>query len=169
MLEVPCDVQDERESIWISYMSLEEAESDIHSLTQVYGNEPLAAPEYEWESLKIGGGTVPLRIPEGWLTFYHGVRGSQSLNPDVPKDVRYCAGAMVLDTKRPTRILYRSPRPVLEPAHHGEQEGIVPNVVFPTAADLREGGRLDVYYGMADSRIGVATSTVPPHLPEGSA
>jgi predicted GH43/DUF377 family glycosyl hydrolase len=57
---------------------------------------------------------------------------------------------------------------VLEPEHHGEQEGIVPNVVFPTAADLREGGRIDVYYGMADSRIGVATSTVPPELPEGS-
>jgi predicted GH43/DUF377 family glycosyl hydrolase len=38
-------------------------------------------------------------------------------------------------------------------------------VVFPTAIDLRDHERLDVYYGMADSRIGVATTSVPEQLP----
>jgi len=75
------------------------------------------------------------------------------------------AGALVLDARDPTKTLYRSPQPVLMPEEHGEQHGIVPNVVFPTAADLREHGRVDVYYGMADSRIGVATTSVPDHLP----
>jgi beta-1,2-mannobiose phosphorylase / 1,2-beta-oligomannan phosphorylase len=37
--------------------------------------------------------------------------------------------------------------------------GIVPNVVFPTALDERADGTADVYYGMADSRIGVARLT----------
>ena len=37
-----------------------------------------------------------------------------------------------------------------------ECEGVVPRVVFPTGVDARPDGELDVYYGMADSRIGVA-------------
>jgi len=41
--------------------------------------------------------------------------------------------------------------------------------VFPTGADRRididRPGRIDVYYGMADSRIGVARLDVPDTLP----
>ncbi|HEX8918944.1 MAG TPA: glycosidase [Chloroflexota bacterium] len=160
-LEVPCDVQDHRESIWIAYMSLHDAKNDIRSLTRVCDARLLATPVESWECLKIGGGTPPIRIREGWLTYYHGVDGSESFNPQVGKKVRYCGGALVLDACDPTKILYRSPHPVLEPETFQEQEGIVPNVVFPTAIDQRENGRLDVYYGMADSRIGVATSVLP--------
>jgi predicted GH43/DUF377 family glycosyl hydrolase len=163
-LEVPCDVKDERESIWIGYVSLERCQDHIANLIHVYDNQLLATPEYEWERLKIGGGTPPIRTPEGWLTYYHGVSGTYSLNPNVPKHVCYAAGALLLDAERPTRILYRSPTPVLAPANDDEQDGIVPNVVFPTAIDTREDGRLDVYYGMADSRIGVATTTISDKL-----
>ena len=165
-LEVPEDVKDERESIWIGYVRLEPAKQDLRNLVHVYHNQLLAAPEAPWESLKIGGGTPPVRIPEGWLTFYHGVSGHAPKNPRVPKDVCYSAGAMVLDLQMPTKILYRSPHPVLEPAQEGEKLGIVPNVVFPTAVDPRENGRIDVYYGMADERIGVACTTIPARLPE---
>jgi predicted GH43/DUF377 family glycosyl hydrolase len=35
----------------------------------------------------------------------------------------------------------------------------VPRVVFPTGVDVR-GDSVDVYYGMADSRIGVARATL---------
>ena len=37
-----------------------------------------------------------------------------------------------------------------------ERVGVVADVVFPTGLDARPDGQLDVYYGMADSRIGVA-------------
>lgn len=161
LLEVPCDIPDEREAIWVAYMSLERAQEDLHSLVHVYDAQLLAGSEEAWESLKIGGGTPPIRVPGGWLTFYHGVTGSYSLDPSVPKDVRYSAGAMVLDLERPTNVIYRSKEPVLEPEGRNEEEGIVPNVVFPTAVDQRDNGRVDVYYGMADSRIGVATTTIP--------
>lgn len=167
LLEVPGDVTDERESIWIGYVSLEDAQKDIGNLTHVYGNELLATPQFAWECLKIGGGTPPIRIPQGWLTFYHGVSGTISLNPNVPKDVVYSAGALVLDAERPTKILYRSPKPVLVPNEQAEQIGIVPNVVFPTAVDRRDNGTVDVYYGMADSKIGVAETTIP-REPSGS-
>lgn len=168
-LEVPEGVRDDRESMWLGYISLEDAQKDLSHLTYVYDNQLLATPEFPWENIKIGGGTPPIRIPEGWLTFYHGVTGTISLDPAVPKHVIYAAGAMVLDAQHPTRILYRSAQPVLEPDKHDERFGIVPNVVFPTAVDLREDGRIDVYYGMADSRIGAAQTTLPPHLPDSKA
>ena len=49
---------------------------------------------------------------------------------------------------------------------------MVANVVFPTAIDRRDDlgtpDRFDVYYGMADNRIGVARLDVPEHLPAGA-
>jgi predicted GH43/DUF377 family glycosyl hydrolase len=53
-------------------------------------------------------------------------------------------------------VTARSSEPLLEPEAEGERDGIVPNVVFPTGIDERGDGTADVYYGMADSRIGVA-------------
>ena len=65
---------------------------------------------------------------------------------------------------------HRSPEPILTPELPKEREGIVPNVVFPTAIDRRDDlglpGRFDVYYGMADKRIGVARLDLPEHLPK---
>jgi CBS domain-containing protein/nucleotide-binding universal stress UspA family protein len=66
---------------------------------------------------------------------------------------------MLLDREDPRRVLYRSSRPVLVPRDPGEQEGIVSNVVFPTAVDVR-GQRIDVYYGAADARIAAATTQI---------
>ena len=75
----------------------------------------------------------------------------------------------MLDEKHPHLIRYRSSGPVLTPELLKEREGIVPNVVFPTAIDRRDDlglpGRFDVYYGMADNRIGVARLDLPEHLP----
>jgi predicted GH43/DUF377 family glycosyl hydrolase len=41
-----------------------------------------------------------------------------------------------------------------------ECEGVVPRVVFPTGVDTWADGTLDVYYGMADTRIGVARGRI---------
>lgn len=160
-LEVPEEVDEERESIWIAYISLDKAKEDVRNLTDAYDCRLLAAPVEPWESVKVGGGAPPTRIPQGWLAFYHGVSGTVSQDTFHQKRVRYSAGALVLDAESPRKILYRAKEPVLEPDVDHEQRGIVPNVVFPTAVDQRENGRVDVYYGMADSRIGVATTTVP--------
>jgi predicted GH43/DUF377 family glycosyl hydrolase len=52
-----------------------------------------------------------------------------------------------------------------------EKDGTVSNVVFPTGIDRRDDlgtpDRFDIYYGMADSRIGVARLDLPGHLPAG--
>ena len=71
-------------------------------------------------------------------------------------DIRYCAGFLLLDGRDPRRILYRSRECILAPTVAAERLGVVPRVVFPTGIDPRPDGTLEIYYGMADSRIGVA-------------
>jgi predicted GH43/DUF377 family glycosyl hydrolase len=69
-------------------------------------------------------------------------------------------------------ISYRSPEPVLTPLLPQERDGKVDNVVFPTGIDRRDDlgtpDRFDVYYGMADNRIGVARLDLPEKLPAGA-
>jgi len=77
----------------------------------------------------------------------------------------HTAGVLVLDRTDPRKVLYRSSDPILAPDTAEEQHGIVDNVVFPTAVDLRPDGEIDVFYGMADARIGVASMRVPETLP----
>lgn len=43
--------------------------------------------------------------------------------------------------------------------------GMVPNVVFPTGVDTPRASGIDVYYGMADARMGVARLTLAAVLP----
>jgi predicted GH43/DUF377 family glycosyl hydrolase len=145
-------VREQRPSMWISYAPLDEMAAR-HKV--VFGQHHLlAAPEQGWEGLKIGGGTPPVRTPDGWLVLYHGVAGQRVAG--VERSLRYCAGVLLLDRHDPRRVLYRSAHSVLEPQLAVEREGVVPEVVFPTGVDARPDGALDVYYGMADSRIGVA-------------
>jgi beta-1,2-mannobiose phosphorylase / 1,2-beta-oligomannan phosphorylase len=73
---------------------------------------------------------------------------------------------MLLDLTDPRTIVYRSTRPILVLEADEERAGIVPNVVFPTGIDARAGGRVDIYYGMADAAIGVARLDIPLQLAE---
>jgi predicted GH43/DUF377 family glycosyl hydrolase len=142
-------LRDPRPSMWISYAPLDEP-GPAHRL--VFGQHRLlAAPQQGWESLKVGGGAPPVWTRKGWLVLYHGVSGVEQ-----PHGVHYCAGVLLLDRHDPRRVLYRSAHSVLEPRLAAEREGVVPWVVFPTGVDVQPDGSLDVYYGMADSRIGVA-------------
>lgn len=62
---------------------------------------------------------------------------------------------MILDANDPSQVIARTPQPLLEPATAEETSGTVSNVVFPTAIEKIEGNYF-VFYGMADSKIGVA-------------
>ena len=158
----------DRESIWISYcqMSLEACES--HSLARFTSHHRLATPVSPWERLKIGGGTPPILTRHGWLIVYHGVGEIGEPGGEV-HELCYSAGVMVLSKEHPQLIRYRSPEPVLTPQVPQERRGIIANVVFPTGIDRREDlgspDRFDVYYGMADYRIGVARLDLPDFVP----
>jgi predicted GH43/DUF377 family glycosyl hydrolase len=154
-LSLPDGVSDPRQSIWVSFAPADGVRSDLRALTRFGQHRQVAQPQQPWEATKIGGGTPPIRIPEGWLIVYHGVTAPADPHPGAQVPVCYVAAAMVLDPEDVSRVVSRSQVPLLEPDEE-EREGIVPNVVFPTAIDPRSDGGADVYYGMADSRIGAA-------------
>ncbi|MCR4619041.1 MAG: glycoside hydrolase family 130 protein [Lachnospiraceae bacterium] len=103
-----------------------------------------------WESLKIGGGAAPIETSEGWLIFYHGVSGT--CNGYV-----YSIGGAILDLDEPSKVLYRCENFLLTPEEWYEERGFVPNVCFPCATvHDPESGKIALYYGCADSYVGVA-------------
>ena len=159
------------ESMWISYSPMAPGQLEPPQLGLFNSHHRLASPVAPWEALKIGGGTPPVLTRHGWLIVYHGV--SQDSGADgAARELRYSAGVMVLSSAHPRTLRYRSPGPVLTPELPQERHGTIANVVFPTGIDRRDDlgqpDRFDVYYGMADNRIGVARLDLPEHLPLGS-
>ena len=120
-----------------------------------------------WDGKKIGGGAQPIMTRYGWLLITHGV------------DYRriYRLGVLLLDLADPTVVIYRSPNAILEPEEKYEEgepgRDWVPNVVFTCGAVPGEAEKemldtddeLFVYYGAADSVIGVATARVGDLIP----
>jgi predicted GH43/DUF377 family glycosyl hydrolase len=167
----PGPEHDELQTIWISYWHWH-ADSGTFKPQghRLASNRPLAMPKYDWEKLKIGAGTPPVLCRYGWLIIHHGVQEAPSSQP-LQRKYLYSAGIMILDRERPHHVLYRSPEPVLIPTLPEELLGTVDGVVFPTGIDRRgdigQFDRFDIYYGMADNRVGVATFTMPDDLLEG--
>lgn len=107
-----------------------------------------------WENLKIGGGAAPIETSVGWLLFYHGV--SNTCNGYV-----YSIGGAILDRDEPSRVLYRCRNFLLTPEEEYEERGFVPNVCFPCATlQDRDTGRIALYYGTADTYVGLAFTRV---------
>ncbi|MBK7586132.1 MAG: glycosidase [Myxococcales bacterium] len=156
------------ESIWISYCPMALGDVEPHHFGPLNSHHRLATPVSPWEQLKIGGGTPPVLTRHGWLIVYHGV-GETTEPANGGRQLCYSAGVMVLAKDHPREVLYRSAQPVLTPVTPQERHGTVANVVFPTGIDRRDDigspDRYDVYYGMADHRIGVARLDVPERLP----
>lgn len=108
-----------------------------------------------WDSRKIGAGAPPLKTKDGWLLIYQAV--------DDKDASEYKIGAMLLDLEDPSKVLYRSSDPVLEPRERYENAGFKAGVVYPCGAVIKE-ETLFVYYGAADSYVCVATANLEQFL-----
>lgn len=157
-------------SIWISYCNLKHGTGDSYRHAKFTSHRRLASPEEKRDELKNVAGAHPVLTKHGWMIVYHGVHelaGSTKFSPKL----RYSTGVMILAEKDTRKIVYRSPEPVLVPELPGKTVATISNVVFPTGTDHRhdigQPDRIDVYYGMADDRIGVAKMNIPDHLPAG--
>ncbi|HWR40680.1 MAG TPA: glycosidase [Patescibacteria group bacterium] len=107
-----------------------------------------------WDGGKIGLATPPLETAKGWLLFYHGVR--QTASGSI-----YRMGLALLDLDDPLKVTNRSEEWVFGPVEPYEREGDVDDVVFPCGCIVDEKtGLLKMYYGAADSCIGMATASL---------
>jgi predicted GH43/DUF377 family glycosyl hydrolase len=105
-----------------------------------------------WDAGKIGLGPPPLETPHGWLLMYHGVR----LTSDGPI---YRVGLALLDPEDPGTVLHHPDEWVFAPEAPYEITGDVGRVVFPCGWIHDEAtDRLLVYYGAADTVVGLATA-----------
>ncbi len=105
-----------------------------------------------WDAHKVGLASPPLQTEEGWLVLYHGVRTTAS-------GAIYRLGLALLDLEDPCRLLARSDQWVFGPEKDYELLGDVDKVVFPCGW-VREGDRLRLYYGGADTCLALATARV---------
>ncbi len=129
-----------RPSMWISHSPDLKYWGEEKSIMQTRPNS--------WETERVGAGTTPIKIKEGWLEIYHGVQKDKKGNKI------YSAGAVLFDRNNPTKIIARSPRtqPLFKPEKSYEKSGFVNNVIFPSEAipDLN-GKNLLVFSGAGDS------------------
>lgn len=101
-----------------------------------------------WHVHTRSAGPPPVRTSRGWLILYHA--------NDAQEPSKYKLGAMLLDLNDPTKIMYRSNKPVLTPDEHYENAG-KPGIVYACGAVVRD-GTLYIYYGGADKVVCVATA-----------
>lgn len=160
----------ERQCVRIAYIPLAPVKDNLSNLLNVTESDLVLAPGENWGCFKVGAGTVPIRIKQGWLEIFHGV-------DQVPTEIDgkptgryhscYSAGLLLHDGDEPHRLLYVSPTTILKPETPEELSGIVNNVVFPTGIverpDLAKNDDehvFDIFYGMADRLIGKCRLTV---------
>ena len=132
-------------SIWLDYVD----DLQFGGNKWLKGNVIMSPRDELPDTEKIGISGPPIETKEGWLLLYHCV--SRRTQP-----MTYYVAAALLDLKDPSKVIARRKVPLLEPETPYELYGQVNNVVFPCGAVVI-GEDLFVYYGGADSVIGVAT------------
>jgi predicted GH43/DUF377 family glycosyl hydrolase len=101
------------------------------------------------DGFKMGAGAVPIRTEKGWLEIYHTV--STTCNGFI-----YRLKACLLDLEDPSIVIGYTKNFLLWPELDYEMRGRVSNVVFACNALAESDGTLKIYYGAADTNIGLA-------------
>ncbi len=151
-------------AMWVSYLD------NLDTPWPRVGQKTFVAPRpgMMWDGLKVGAGAQPIKTKHGWLNIYHGV----------DYDKWYRLGVLMMDLDNPAKVIYRSPNPVLSPESDFEVGEVsdsdfwVPHVVFTCGAvpatdkdTLDIDDEIFVYYGAADTSIGVAKATIGQLVP----
>ena len=127
---------DKLEDLWdLSFWERWHAEMDNHTLNPLRG---------EHDHVEVG--SAPIKTKEGWLVFYSYIQHYFGGGDRV-----FGIEAMLLDLKDPRIIRGKTKGPIIVPEDIYERYGMVPNIVFPSGAILNKNGRVDIYYGGADT------------------
>ncbi|HEY1429428.1 MAG TPA: hypothetical protein VGF18_07630, partial [Candidatus Tumulicola sp.] len=87
-------------SIWISYSDANKVLENIDAITKVDGHILGIDPENDWEQLRIGAGTPPIRTRLGMMMIYHGVAGHLAVDAADHNVVNYTAGVVFFEPGR---------------------------------------------------------------------
>jgi len=90
-------------------------------------------------------GASPLLTPHGWLLIYSYIQNYYDEHRRI-----FTIEAALLERDAPQKLISRT-ESLLVPQEFYEQYGLVPNIVFPTSATIGADGRLDIWYGAADT------------------
>lgn len=105
------------------------------------------------KEVKNGEGPHPIRTPQGWLHLAHGVRGCAS-------GLRYVLYLYMTSLEDPSEVIAEPAGYFIAPRGE-EYVGDVMNVVFSNGWIADDDGRVFIYYASSDTRMHVATSTLP--------
>jgi predicted GH43/DUF377 family glycosyl hydrolase len=154
---------------------------DLKNWTTLPAEQYFARPVNPWENRLIEPGPAPIKTRDGrWLLVYNGMTTGRV---GFPKD-QYSVGQMLIDptgafrpklntsqtvgcagsTYQPALKdgpVARIEEPFLVPEATDEMQGQVDQVVFAEGL-VQFRGRWFLYYGQADSQLGVATADVQP-------
>ena len=137
-----CDTMEE---LWdLDFWERWHADIDDHAIN------PIRFPQ---DHVEVGA--QPIKTKEGWLLIYSYIQNYFSEGDKV-----FGIEAMLLDLKDPHHIIGKTRGPIMVPEEIYERYGIVPNIIFPSGALLDKNGRLDIYYGAADTTIAKASLNV---------
>jgi predicted GH43/DUF377 family glycosyl hydrolase len=140
-------IADSGAHVWISYSP------DLRN----WGGHQMMLPARRggwWDANKVGLSPPLIETEHGWLMIYHGVRHNAA-------GALYRLGVALFDLKRPERLLLRGDEWVFGPEAPYEVTGDVNNVTFPCGYTIGpDGDTIHLYYGAADTCIGLATGSI---------
>ncbi|NHF59555.1 glycosidase [Flavobacteriaceae bacterium TP-CH-4] len=103
--------------------------------------------------LKNGQGPSPIRTPEGWLHLAHGVRNTAA-------GYRYVLYMFMTALDDITKVIHQPGGYFMAPTDE-EMIGDVGNVLFSNGWIADDNGKVFIYYASSDTRMHVATSSIP--------
>ncbi|KAJ9666371.1 hypothetical protein H2201_003559 [Coniosporium apollinis] len=149
---------------------------DLLNWTSLPADQAFATPLLPWENRLIEPGPPPIKTRDGrWILVYNGMTTGRV---GYPRN-QYSVGQMLIDPSGSFRFrranesdesyepalrdgpVARIERPMLVPEQPEELEGLVNAVVFAEGL-VQFRGRWWLYFGQADSTLGLATAEVQP-------
>jgi len=129
---------------------------------EVEDGRPLAVlsprPGY-FDSWLVEPGPPAILTDHGIVLLYNAGNSDKFGEPGLPARV-YTAGQALFDARNPIKLLDRTDRPFLRPTEDYERTGQYPEGTTFVEGLVPFNGRWYLYYGSADSRVGVAVAPV---------
>ncbi|WP_269526331.1 glycoside hydrolase family 130 protein [Coraliomargarita parva] len=122
----------------------------------------LGSEEVPYSNCKIGPAAPPIKTDKGWLCTIHAVEKVEAdlyAWHDNWKKI-YHGGLILLDLEDPSKVIGIAKEPLIRPELPHEVEGFRGSVIFPCGMILEDDGEVKIYYGSADTCVGLATASL---------